>query len=635
MSGRSPRKRCAPATKAVRVDGKRAGELNYNVRLNRTAGIALNQGVPAASDVEGVTSSPALSALSYVIMLAGFLTLGVSLYMVVRNYSDLPFFDGWAEVEIAANGGNPLSPAWLWHQHNEHRLVLPKLFLAADLELFQCRQTFLLVSIFVIQFLHWGLLSWSMWALGLWRGALWRTGAGLAAFCLFCPSQWQNFTWGFQVCFVLPQLLATASIVALLLYWMQSQREAESSPSLKFLVLSVLAALGASYSLASGSLLWPLLVLTAAYLRLRRAALLTLAVTGAVSTGLYLVHYVRPQQHANPLSSLRAPFTLMRYCAVYFVSSWQHRNMHPRETILLVALLILMAALTPTLWHLRMSRPFVVELIFVMLFCAATTLITATGRLNLGVEQARASRYQTVALVFWCCLGLLWLGAVYARPRVRAAFLVAQLCILTIFIRAALTVRYPLIEAGERAFAQKVVAASLITGVHDPTTLRKTFPRMDMLLKAADYMKANHLSIFADLSSELGEPLTSLFPLAGPGECVGFLQGGRPVQEVTGPGLFVAGWAWDVKHHKPGSQIVVTTNGIVSGLGATGAWLPDARRMYHGINSSYIGFFAVLPQPPPGALVNVYTIVDGKPSTACYLDGWRQAGAQDSSVHRM
>src|SRR5271157_3207711 len=139
--------------------------------------------------------SRALTALSCLILLGGIITMGIAAHTVLSSYSSLPYSDGWAQISVVANGENPLSLAWLWRQHNEHRLLIPKLFLATDLRLFQARQVLLLTSIFAIQFLHWMLLGWSMAVLGGWRGSLWRSGAGLAAFCLFCPSQWENLVW--------------------------------------------------------------------------------------------------------------------------------------------------------------------------------------------------------------------------------------------------------------------------------------------------------------------------------------------------------------------------------------------------------------------------------------------------------
>jgi len=586
----------------------------------------VTQAILAPKD-EQVASSGTTSLLSWAILLGGFLTLAVALYLVVTTRSSLPFWDGWAQIEPAATGVSPLSPAWLWRQHNEHRLILPKLFLAADLELFQARQIFLLASILAIQLLHWGLLGWSMRVLGGWRGPLWRTGVGLAAFCLFCPAQWQNFVWGFQVCFVLPQLFATASFVALLLYSREAQQEPATVPHSRFLVLSVLAALGATYSLANGTLLWPLLVLAALCLRLRARAVLSFALTGTISTVLYLHHYVRPEKHADPITSLKSPLTLLKYWARYFSNSWTHPGIHPWEVIALAALLVLLAWHLRALSGLRAFRPFAVQLALTLLFCAGTALLTATGRSNFGVGQALASRYQTVALLFWCCLGLLWLGATwFARSRMPHAFLMAQLCLLLIFARAAALARYPLMEAGQHAFSQSSVTAALVSGVYDQETLsRWAKPELDMLLREVPYIRANRLSVFSgELPSELGKPVTSVFPASAAGECVGFVKAVTPIDDASGRGLRLAGWVWDTKHHRLPSAIVVASNGTITGLGAAGGEVANGHTLYPGISSDEVVFLAFFPEPQPGALVNVYAILPGRPATACYFDGWRQ-----------
>jgi hypothetical protein len=170
-----------------------------------------------------------IAIFSYATLLAGIITIGVAVYMVVVSYSSLPYVDGWAEIDAVSRGPDVSFPEWLWVQHNEHRLVIPKLFLAVDLRLFQATQVFLLASIFVVQFLHLTLLGWSMRVLGGWRGDVWRTGAGMAAFCLFSPSQWFNFVLGLQINFILLGLFVTLSFIGLLLYWMGTQ-EPSGSP---------------------------------------------------------------------------------------------------------------------------------------------------------------------------------------------------------------------------------------------------------------------------------------------------------------------------------------------------------------------------------------------------------------------
>ncbi len=569
-------------------------------------------------------TSRASSILSYAILLGGILTIGVALYMVVVSYSSLPYWDGWMEVEYAASGGNVLSPAWLWERDNEHRLILPKLFLAADLRLFQGRQIFLLASILGIQLLHLALLSWSMRVLGGWRGALWRTGTGLAAFCLFYPSQWTNFVVGFQVCFVLPQLLATVSFVGLLLYWNKSQQHPEKL-WLTFLVLSILAAVGAAYSLASGNLLWPILILAALYLRLRRAAVLSYAITAVVSTGLYFYRLnlsSRWDQPSNTIASrLVSPLTLLNYLAKYFIGSSTHRGMHAAEFILLSGLAIGVIVLFPALAYIRKLRVFGIQLVLMMMFWGATAMVMAAGRAHLGIGQATEPRYQTIALLFWCSVGLLLLGATFfARERRRYGFLVAQFCLLVIFVRGAATASQPIGKARQHGFALNAAGASLLTGVYDPAQLKQATPTVDKTPWEARYLKANRLSVFAGtVPSELGKPLEDVFPVTSSGDCTGALESVAPIVEPSGPGLRVTGWAWDVKHQRPPSAIVVTTNRIITGVGAVGGWRPDVAAMQPGISisKSYAGYIAYLPEPEGISIVNLYAILRGSPPTAC------------------
>jgi hypothetical protein len=577
---------------------------------------------PAVQALEPETTRVS-SILSYAILLGGILTIGVALYMVVVSYSSLPFWDGWEEVQVAAHGGDLLSPTWLWERDNEHRLVIPKLFLAADLRLFQGRQKFLLASIFGIQLLHLALLSWSMRALGGWSGSLWRTGTGLAAFCLLCPTQYGNLVSGFQVCFVLPQLLATVSFVTLLLYWTKSQQHPEK-PWFTFLTVSILAAVGANYSLASGMLLWPILILAAFYLRLRRTAILSYIVSGVLSSGFYFYHLnlsTRWDMPGNTIASrLVSPLALLKYLANYFIGSLSHGAAHAAGFILLGGLVIVLIVLSPTISSfVRKLNVFGTQLVLMIMFWGATIMLTTAGRAHLGAEQAMEPRYQTVALLFWCSVGLLLLGATFfARGRMRYGFLVAQVCLLVIFVQGAATASHPIGEARQLGFALNAAGASLLTGVHDPAQLLTAFPDVSIMLWAARYLETNHLSVFADpMASALGKPLEEVFPVTPAADCTGALESVVPVVDPRGPGLRLTGWAWDVKHQRSPSAIVVTTNGIITGVGAVGGWRPDLNAIQPRASRSHPGYIAYLPEPTGISIVSVYAISRGSPRTAC------------------
>ena len=569
-------------------------------------------------------TSPVSSVLSYAILFGGILTIGVALYMVVVSYSALPFWDGWIEVEAAAQGVDLLSPTFLWERDNEHRVVVPKLFLAADLRLFRGRQVFLLASIFGIQLLHLVLLAWSMRVLGGWRGVLWRTGTGLAAFCLFCPTQWGNFVIGFQVCFVLPQLLATVSFVTLLLYRTKSQRYPEKRWS-RFLVVSILAAVGANYCLANGMLLWPILILAALYLRLPRTALLSYVISGVVSSGLYFYRLnlsPRWDQPTNTIGSrLVSPLTLLNFLAKYLFGSASPRGTHAAEFVILGGLAIVVLVVFRAASYVRKPGAFGIQLVLMTMFWGATILMITAGRAHFGIEEARATRYQTVVLLFWCSVGLLLLGGTFFAPgRMQYGFLVAQLCLLAIFVRGAATASHPIGEARQHGFDLNAAAASLLTDVYDPAQLARVTPAGQGDFRVAQYLKANRLSVFAGpVPSEMGKPLEEVFPLAPSGDCTGALESVVPLVDPRGPGLRFTGWAWDVKHRRSPSAIVVTTNGTITGMGALGGWRPDVAATQPEASRSHPGYIAYVSEPSGISIVNLYAILRGSPSTACHF----------------
>ena len=556
------------------------------------------------------------SILSYAILLGGIVTIVLSAYLVSVSYSTLPFWDGWMQIGVAARGENPLSVAWLWRQYNQHRLVIPKLFLLADLRWFRATQVFLLCSVFTIQFTHLVLLCWSMRVLGGWRGAIWRSGAGLAAFCLFCPSQWQNQTMGISgLCFDMPGLFATLSFIGLLLYWVRSAEPA-SRASWKYLLLSIAAALAATLTLSNGNLMWPLLVGAALLLRLRLAAVLSLAIAGTVGTTVYLHNYIRP---SSVISSLQTPTSSIKYVAAYFGSSWVGGNIRVAELVGVAGAMLLLFVLLRVPSFVRNRRPFCVQLVLTLLFCFGTGLFTAMGRLVFGIEQAFSSRYQAFSLLFWCCLGLLVLGRAFSPgPTRNEGFLLVQAGLLAIVLFAASKAMIPLARARLQGFQLNVAAMALLTGAPDKEQLQWADSQPDYVLSLVPYMQKERLSVFSGtLPSLLDKPLDSMFSLASPDECTGQLESATAVDGAPLPTLRFTGWAWDSKHRRPPSEIVATTNGIISGLGVVGGWQPAARKANPKVTSDYTGFTGYVRDVWGSGPINLYAILDGNPASAC------------------
>ena len=569
-----------------------------------------------ASDLPETRISQAVHVLSYLFLAGGLLTSLYCAYIVVVSYSSLPFWDGWGEIDFAANGGGSVVE-WLWTQHNEHRLLIPRLFLLADLHWFHANQVFLLSTIFVIMCLQVGVLAWSMRTVGGWKENLWRTGAGFAAFCLFCPSQWENFTWGFQTCFVLPGLFAMLSIAGLMLYWMRSQEELTKPCATKFLVLSVAAALGGTWSLVNGNLLWPLLFGAALLLKLRRA-ILTYAIAGALSTALYLYDYVNP---SYALNSTKTPLATARYLATYFGSSWVNDNFRLAEILGLMGLAACFLLLLQLRQYVRNLQPFHVQLVLIMLFCAGTGFLTAFGRSGFGLHQASTSRYQAFALLFWCCLGLLLLARAARRQSRRdVAMLVVQLVMLCIMLGASRYAKNPLIRARIHGFRLNTAAASLITGVPDKEALMWAYWQPDYLASLVPYMRQQQLSVFHDpISQWLDKPLAAMFQLAPPTECTGVVESSVAMNHAMPPALRLTGWAWDLKHQASPTAIVTASDGIITGVGAIHDWRILDKASHPWITTSFMGYTAYVQDSRPMGAVEIYAVLKGNPASVCRI----------------
>ena len=476
-----------------------------------------------------------------------------SAYLVINTYSPLPHWDEWALFDHLAKGGGWSVP-WLWEQHNEHRILTTKIFFLLDVELFHGTQVFLLTCIFLVQVLQVSLLSWSVRSFAGWRGSLWRAGTGLIAYCILCPTQYENLVWGFQMQFVLSACMATLSVIGLLLY----RRDA----GVKFLVVCIVAASLATWSLANGMLLWPLLVAAALWLRMKPRVWGSLLVAGALNIGLYFFHYDRPAGDTGLPPIVRS----LHYIFVYFGSTFVRHSEGAIATIVgIVGIFIAAVVIVGVFRHRDHSSSLVIELSLLMLFTLATAAVTSTGRLHLGIEQATASRYQTFALLFWCCLGLALLfhlsGQRKAFDSLVAVLLMAQVGFAT-------QVRLPIIDAQWRQLRLEKISLALLAGVHDHAVLAEAFPDPQVALRAADYMRRHQLSIFAGRESHLiGQPFEAAYHEAPASDCFGAVTSSQALPADSGEGLRLKGYAWDRSVRQPAKDILAVTDGKISGFG--------------------------------------------------------------------
>ena len=445
--------------------------------------------------------------------------------------------------------------------------------------------------------------------------------------------------------------MATLSTLTLLLYYRK--------PRVWLLALSILAATIATWSLANGMLLWPLLLLAALLLGMRRSVLLVIALVAGGNIGLYLYRYHRPGPTAEFPGLILAADRTLHYVAVYFGSTFVR---HSSGWIPLLAgtagLWVAVAIIIRNLPQRGTSSLLQMELSLLMLLCIATAFITASGRLHLGLEQATASRYQTFALLFWCSLGLsiLFLLQQHRVPRsvipsipersagksrdllfsnsfalgrgssdggtpVQAARANA-FCgfLLVLMLGFATQVRLPLIDAQWRQLRLKRISLSLLTGVHDPAALADAYPDPQAVLRAAQYMKDNHLSIFAgDLYAQLGQPFDATYTVRPATDCSGYISSTQLLPADDGEGLRITGYAWDKLSNRPAREIVAVTNDRISGYGTSVSIPQDSSAARPNSDPARFGWVAYVRDIPHPGNIQLYAVVGRDSDDACLV----------------
>lgn len=221
-------------------------------------------------------------------------TLGAMVYVTLVG-TNAPYADEWEFVPVLL-GAEPALP-WLWEQHNEHRLPLPRLVYFALFQLTHDFRAGMLVQVVMLA----ALALWLMRvAAGLRGRAHWADAFFPAS--LLHTGHWENFVMGYQICFVLfPVLVMGIAVTAL-----RINRANAFRSGVVVAVLLMLVALTGSWGVA----LVPPVAAWLAFVAVsmwrggakgKAALLLLLTAVPVAYVGLYVAEYHKPPAHP-PLS---------------------------------------------------------------------------------------------------------------------------------------------------------------------------------------------------------------------------------------------------------------------------------------------------------------------------------------------
>jgi hypothetical protein len=330
--------------------------------------------------------------------------------LIVKNWVDVPLFDEWDTPgrllkEVLVEGR--FSWASLFAQHNESRMVLPKILWLGYAALFGWDTR-------IGQTLTWlaAVATWSCWAALVHRQTdhfpLRRfVLLALMSLIFFCTNQWENWLWAFQLTTFMPGLCLSLCLVI---------HYSSLSYNRKILLCALLS-LVSTYSNANGMLCWilgwpfpprsgPDAKNPLDDRRTVTRAILVYAIVMALSLGAYFYGYQTPANHPGAASAFAHPGQALHHLLAWIGNPFARgvgftplRTATVAGTIALVVFILVCDFAWKRrrlLWDEQRWRQFHPWLVLT-LYGLATGLVTTVARVGLGVEQAISTRYITFA----------------------------------------------------------------------------------------------------------------------------------------------------------------------------------------------------------------------------------------------
>lgn len=312
-----------------------------------------------------------------------------------------PWWDQWEFVpllEKAHAGG--LTFADIWKQHNEHRLVFPKLIMLffALLTGWDIRYE-LYASLFIagatLTFLY--LLLYKASAN---RNSMWLMIS--FSFLIFSPAQWENWILGWQIALFLNVL---GYVIAV---WAVCRWPAQ----FRGILVAAGAATLSTLSFSSGLLVWIVIGILLMMQGRRRQDIILWTVSSIAVWCLYFLGYTNMGDHPSILSLFSHPFDLIQYVLVYLGAPIAFGNMKAALCIGLLSVIALCAVSIRIYYIDRSAKDELFLWITFACYPILSAFATGIGRVGFGVNQALSSRYivfSTLFLISLLALIRLWL----------------------------------------------------------------------------------------------------------------------------------------------------------------------------------------------------------------------------------
>jgi len=306
-------------------------------------------------------------------------------YLIYTYGVNVPYWDQWELVPIFEKlHSGQLTIYDLWNQHNEHRLLFPKLIMLALASITDWDIRYEFYANLVIAGITWFLLCLILQRSFGDNLPPWLLTA--LSFLIFSPVQWENWTWGWMI-----QIFLTVSATVAAIWAINRWHD-----QLKGLIFAIAFAIIASYSFNTGLLTWVILIILSVKQQRRWKQITLLFGASVATTVLYYYNYIKPAHHPSLLYSIIHPCKFTMYVLAYLGLPLGR----DRTSSIIIGLFILIVT-TAAIIRIRQEnkREFdkLLPWIALSLYAFLSACATGVGRAGFGVGQALASRYTTIS----------------------------------------------------------------------------------------------------------------------------------------------------------------------------------------------------------------------------------------------
>jgi hypothetical protein len=409
---------------------------------------------------------------------------------------NVPFWDHWAFVSLL-RALSTKNSEWflrlLWNQHNEHRLLFPRLVF---LLLSKISNWNVVAEIYFSLFLA----CLSLIGLGLiykkaCRGSLW--GFIPISWLVFSLGQWENILWGWQMQIYLQVLGLILGIYLL------------SSKTVKSTALAIVCGVIASFSFNSGLVIWPVGLLLLVVLRAERKCLALWGLAGALVITAYYTDYTAPTSHPSLTAVFSNPLIAVKFFLANVGSLLGGGDINLSMTMGACVIATLFVLLCKKVWtvlrtgvHVPESDITVGSLVLLSLLISAAITV---GRVGFGLHAAIAPRYSTMSLLGIIGIYMLltmddwtsrWLDGKLGNHSLYPAFL------SVLFVGLTMTAFYG-VRMGNRVYADRIrMKYALETiDVQPDDVVKRLYHNPKFAREQAAFLKAQGINIFGDPAS--------------------------------------------------------------------------------------------------------------------------------------